>query len=88
MINERLGNISQINKRIDDETKYTGIILDQQDYILDQYNESMYLSSVNEHLAQIDDHFRLINQIRMFKLNIDTPKFNANSTHLFRIRTL
>ena len=78
-VNEWLSNIRQINQRIDDETVRMGIDLRQQDYVMDQYNETMYLSTIHDHLAQIDDHFGPINQSRMFKLNIDTPKFNADS---------
>ena len=79
-ISEWLVNIRQINQRIDDETVRMGIDLNHQDYVIDQYNETMYLSTINEHLAQIDDHFGPVNQSRMFKLNIDTPKFDANNT--------
>ena len=79
-INEWLSNIHQINQGIDDETVCMGIDSNQQDYVIDQYNETMYLSTINEHLAQIDEHFGPVNQSQMFKLNIDTPKFNAEST--------
>ena len=80
MVNEWLSNIRQINQRIDDKTVRLCIALNQEDYIIDQYNETMYLSTINEHLAQIEDLFGPINQSRMFKLNIDTPKFNAESS--------
>ena len=69
-VNEWLSNIRQINQRIDDETVRMGIDLRQQDYVMDQYNETMYLSTIHDHLAQIDDHFGPINQSKMFKLNI------------------
>ena len=50
-VNEWLSNIRQINQKIDDETVRMGIDLRQQDYVMDQYNETMYLSTINEHLA-------------------------------------
>ena len=46
-ISEWLVNIRQINQRIDDETVRMGIDLNHQDYVIDQYNETMYLSTIN-----------------------------------------
>ena len=50
-INKWLSNIRQINQRIDDETVCLGIALNQEDYVIDQYNETMYLSTINQHMA-------------------------------------
>ena len=81
-INALMDNIAVDNKVIDDLCVRINIPLDDDQVLNNHREEAVYTLNVHHQLGIYDDYFNpvVLNSGRLFKLNIDTPKYSALST--------
>ena len=78
-INALLDSVAADTKAIDDLCVRNNIPLDDVQVLNDHHNEAVFILGVHHRLGLYDDHFNpvVLNSGRLFKLNIDTPKYSA-----------
>ena len=78
-----LGRIGAINDNIDSVCATANIEYNHPDIAQNHFNETNYLTGINNIMAGFDEHFEAppppVSSNRFFKLNVDTPRYNARN---------